>query len=100
MQNAGKFLAVPAGQVDGNFRPEMRVAPVKHQKVARAQAGLHVQRQLKRVDLFTCRLGFLRLGLKIGKRLRSAMSGNTYHVKPKGGMCECRLKKFSLDELS
>ena len=44
MQYARQLLPLPTRQVDCNFRPEVRVAAVKHQPVDSAHLRLHIQR--------------------------------------------------------
>ena len=69
MQDAGQLLAVPARQVDGDLRPEVRVAAIEHQPVLGAHFGLNIQRQLQGVDFSTVQGGGVCVLLQIGKGL-------------------------------
>ena len=69
VQDAGQLLAVPARQVDGDLRPEMRVAAVEHQPVLGAHLGLNIQRQLQRVDFSAVQGGGVRVLLQVGQGL-------------------------------
>ena len=69
MQDAGQLLAVPARQVDGDLRPEVRVAAIEHQPVLGAHFGLNIQRQLQGVDFSTVQGGGVRVLLQVGEGL-------------------------------